>query len=67
MALADYDERRIQDDAATIRDLEDLGAVHLDKTRTIGFERRPMRRSNRPRQTSPGSGQPPADYDWLRY
>ncbi len=49
-----------------MRDLEDMGAVLLTpSTRTIGFERRPVRRTTQPRQVSPGSGGPVDRFDDL--
>jgi hypothetical protein len=51
-----YDARKIENHAATIRDLEDLGAVLLTRSRTIGFERRRMSSRTAARPTSPGAG-----------
>ena len=58
---------RFEREANLMRDLEELGAVHLDRPRRIGFERRLTRsRTAAPRPTSPGSGGPVPDYDWMR-
>jgi len=57
-----YDRDHICHDANVIRDLEDLGAVHLTRGETVGFGRRPVVRRTQPRPTSPGGGGPVDDW-----